>query len=222
MRSRLSRRALLVLLVAALAATAARLAAPSEAHPTKPSRTLICGSERWRVKTLQDRPKLYSAKPKTVAWLMGLKRPKPTPKNRSNFERHIYSVEAAVTDVLQEADKDLHVVLEDGPAHMVAESPNAPVTGRAPNSIELHPILDFACLTTRPRRELATALPQTQDGLRHSRRLPRVPHGDPVLHRVVAAHRALRPRHQLLSPRLPLVAVSARAGRAVTVALELS
>jgi hypothetical protein len=108
---------------------------------------LICGSERWRVKTLQDRPKLYSAKPKTVAWLMGLKRPKPTPKNRSNFERHIYSVEAAVTDVLQEADKDLHVVLEDGPAHMVAESPNAPVTGRAPNSIELHPILDFACLT---------------------------------------------------------------------------
>jgi hypothetical protein len=117
----------------------------------------------------------------------GLTRPKPAPKDRSNFERHIYSVEAAVTDVLQEADKDLHVVLEDGPAHMVAESPNAPfcsvdatvyrkkqmanardkvricaharivgfvfwdrphnVTGRAPNSIELHPILDFACLS---------------------------------------------------------------------------
>jgi hypothetical protein len=181
------RRALFVLLVAAVAATAARLAAPTQAHPTKPSRALICGSERWRVKTLQDRPKLYSAKPKTVAWLMGLTRPKPTPKARSTFERHIYSVEAAVTDVLQEADKDLHVVLEEGPAHMVAESPNAPfcsvgatayrkkqmakardkvkvcaharivgvvfwdrphnVTGRAPNSIELHPILDFACLT---------------------------------------------------------------------------
>jgi hypothetical protein len=147
---------------------------------------LICGSERWRIKTLQDRPKLYSAKPKTVAWLMGLTRPKPAPKDRSNFERHIYSVEAA-TDVLQEADKDLHVVLEDGPAHMVAESPNAPfctvdatayrskqmakardkvrvcaharivgvvfwdrphnVNGRAPNAIELHPILDFACFS---------------------------------------------------------------------------
>jgi hypothetical protein len=78
------------------------------------------------VKTLQDRPKLYSAKPKTVAWLMGLPRPKPAPKARSTFERHIYSVEAAVTNVLQQADKDLHVVLEDGPAHMVAESPNAP------------------------------------------------------------------------------------------------
>jgi len=86
------------------------------------------GRSRTRrgTKTLQDRPKLYSAKPKTVAWLVGLTRPKPAPKTRSTFERHIYSVEAAVTDVLQEADKDLHVVLEDGPAHMVAESPNAP------------------------------------------------------------------------------------------------
>jgi hypothetical protein len=28
--------------------------------------------------------------------------------------------------VLQEDDQDPHVVLEDGPAHMVAESPNAP------------------------------------------------------------------------------------------------
>jgi hypothetical protein len=187
MRSRLSRRALLVLLIAALAATAARLAAPTQAHPTKPSRALICGSEHWRVKTLQDRPKLDSAKPKTVAWLMGLARPKPAPTDRSNFERHIYSVEAAVTDVLQEDDQDMHLVLRDGAAHIVAESPNAPfcsvdatayrkkqmakardkarvcaharivgvvfwdrphnVTGRAPNAIELHPILDFACLS---------------------------------------------------------------------------
>lgn len=178
---------MLVLLVAALAATAARIAGPSQAHPTTPSRALICGPERWRVKTLQDRPNLYSAKPKTVAWLTGLTRPKPAPKARSNFERHIYSVEAAVTQVVQEDDQDLHVVLENGPAHMVAESPNAPfcsvdatayrkkqmakardkvkvcaharivgvvfwdrphnVTGRAPNAIELHPILDFACLS---------------------------------------------------------------------------
>src|SRR5512132_1919632 len=187
MNSRLSRRTLLVLLVAALAATAARLAAPTQAHPTKPSRALICGSEHWRVKTLQARPTLYSAKPKTVAWLVGLTRPKPAPTDRSSFERHIYSVEAAVTDVLQEADKDMHLVLRDGAAHMVAEAPNAPfcsvdatayrknqmarsrdnvrvcahasivgvvfwdrphnVTGRAPNSIELHPILDFACFS---------------------------------------------------------------------------
>jgi hypothetical protein len=89
MNPRFGRRTLLVLPVAALAATAARLAAPTQAHPRKPSRALICGSERGRVKTLQDRPKLYSAKPKTVGWLMGLTRPKPAPKDRSNFERHI-------------------------------------------------------------------------------------------------------------------------------------
>jgi hypothetical protein len=59
------------------------------------------------MKTLQDRPKLYSANPKTVAWLMGLKRPEPAPKARSNFERNIYSVEAAVTEVLHEDDRGL-------------------------------------------------------------------------------------------------------------------
>jgi len=57
---------------------------------------------------------------------MGLKRPEPAPTDRSNFERHIYSVEAAVTNVLQENDQDMHLVLQDGPAHSVAESPNAP------------------------------------------------------------------------------------------------
>ena len=101
------------------------------------------------------------------------------------FARYLGS-EAAVTDVLQD-DQDFHIVLRDGLAHMVAESPNAPfcsvnatayrkkqmakardkvkvcaharivgvvfwdrphnVTGRAPNSIELHTILDFACLS---------------------------------------------------------------------------
>jgi hypothetical protein len=187
MRPKLSRRALLVLLVVALAATAARLAAPTEAHPTKISRALTCGTERWYVKTLQDRPHLLRARKGTVAGLSSLPRPKPAPTKRIPFERRIYSVEAAVTHVLSEDDQDLHVVLEDGPAHMVAESPNAPfctvnatayrkrqmaaarekvrlcsharivgvafwdrphrVTGRAPNSIELHPILDFACFS---------------------------------------------------------------------------
>jgi hypothetical protein len=99
-------------------------------------------------------------------------------------ERHIFSVVAAVTLVRSEADQDLHLVLEDGPAHMIAESPSAPActvnatayrrrqmrdarnavrlcaqarvvgvefwdnqTGVAPNAIELHPILGFACLS---------------------------------------------------------------------------
>lgn len=175
-----------MILVAAVAAVAARIAAPTDAQPLNPSRALICGSERWLVKTLQDKPRLIAAKPNTVAHLASLTRPKPAPIDRGQFERHIYSVEGAVTHVLSEADQDLHIVLEDGPAHMIVESPNAPfctvgatayrrkqmvnartkvrlcaharvvgvvfwdrphnVTGRAPNAIELHPILDFACL----------------------------------------------------------------------------
>jgi len=139
------------------------------------------------VKTLQDRPRLLRARKGTVAFLSSLPRPKPAPTIRLPFERRIYSVEAAVTHVIQEDDQDLHVVVEDGAAHMVAESPNAPfcaanatayrkkqmaaarnkvricshapivgvafwdrahnVTGRAPNAIELHPILDFACFS---------------------------------------------------------------------------
>lgn len=183
----LNRRVLAVLFIAVLAALAARLAAPSGAKPFHFNRALMCGSERWKVKTLQDHPRLIAAKHETVAHLAGLTRPVPAPSDRSNFERHIYSVEGTVTHVLSEADQDLHVVLEDGPAHMVVESPNAPictvgatsyrrkqmaaartkvrlcakarvvgvvfwdrphnVTGRAPNAIELHPILDFACLS---------------------------------------------------------------------------
>jgi predicted RNase H-like nuclease len=106
-------------------------------------------------------------------------------------------VTAAVTLVRQEADQDLHIVIQVGPvqvgpAHMIVEAPNAPTctpnatayrkrqmiaarkavlsagagcaraqitgvaffdflhgqTGVAPNGIELHPILGFACLSS--------------------------------------------------------------------------
>jgi hypothetical protein len=50
----------------------------------------------------------------------------PAPTDRITFVRRIYRVEAAVTHVLRDNDQDLHVVLEDGPEHMVAESPNEP------------------------------------------------------------------------------------------------
>jgi len=103
------------------------------------------------------------------------------------FERHIFSVVAAVTLVRPEADLDLPLVLQSGASHMIAESPSSsctrratPVrrrqmanarrvvrlcsrarvvgvaffdyypgqTGVAPNAIELHPILGFACLAS--------------------------------------------------------------------------
>ena len=114
-------------MVVTLAAVSARLVAPGEAHVARPTRALMCGSQRWIVKTLQDKPHLISVKPNTVAHLTSLPRPKPAPVVRGPFERHIYSVEGSVTAVLMEADQDLHIVLEDGPAHMVVEPPNAPL-----------------------------------------------------------------------------------------------
>jgi hypothetical protein len=42
-------------------------------------------------------PKLISAKPTTIAHLVGLTVPKPAPTARSQFERHVYSITAAVT-----------------------------------------------------------------------------------------------------------------------------
>jgi hypothetical protein len=187
MRSRLSRRALLVLLIAALAATAARLAAPTEAHPRELSRALFCGTERWYVKTLQDRPRLLRARRGTVATLSSLARPKPAPTDRIPLERRIYSVEAGrhacpprgrpgparhargragahgrriaerallhrQCDRLPEAanGRRSRQVRICAHARVVGaafwDRPHN-VTGRAPNSIELHPILDFACLS---------------------------------------------------------------------------
>jgi hypothetical protein len=175
---------LAVVVVALLAAIAARIAAPARQYPVRFSAPFACGVERWKLKTL---PRLIRAKISTVANLTGLERPKPIPPTRLPAERHIYSVIAAVTLVCAEADSDLHLVLEDGPAHMIAESPTVPTctisatpyrrpqmndacaavrlcsrarvvgvafwdfehnqTGVAPNAIELHPILGFACLS---------------------------------------------------------------------------
>jgi hypothetical protein len=153
------------------------------------SAALACGIERWQIKTLQDRPRLLRARVSTVSNLVNLPRPTSIPfATRLPTERRIFSVEAAVTLVRQERDQDLHLVLESGGDHMIAEAPNAPTctanatayrkrqmrdarnavrlcaqarvvgvafwdfnhgqTGVAPNAIELHPILGFACLSS--------------------------------------------------------------------------
>jgi hypothetical protein len=180
------KRFVLVLLLAGLTAVAARVAAPTEAHPTQPSRALMCGVERWTVKTLQDRPRLLPARATTIAHLVSLPRPSSLPATRLPLERHIFSVLAAVTLVRSEDDSDLHLVLARGTKHMIAEAPSSSCTTRAtayrrrqmrsargvvrlcararvvgvafwdfkhgqtgvaPNAIELHPILGFACLS---------------------------------------------------------------------------
>jgi hypothetical protein len=181
------RRVLAVLAIATCAAVAARVAVPGQARPVAAQRPVICGKERWLIKTLQDRPTLLSARATTVANLVALPRPTQLPATRLPFERRIYSLIAAVTLVKAESDQDLHLVLEDGAQHMIAEASNPDActatatnyrrrqmrdarsavrlcaqarvvgvgfwdfkhgqTGVAPNAIELHPILGFACLT---------------------------------------------------------------------------
>ena len=184
----MTRRVITVVVLAALAAVAARIAAPAPAHQTRPSAAFACGVERWRIKTLQDRPRLVPARATTVAHLISVPRPAYVPTTaRLPSERRIYSVIAAVTLVREESDQDLHLVLQVGRNHMIAEAPDAPFctgnattlrkkqmrqarnavrlcsrarvvgvaffdyfhgqTGVAPNVIELHPILGFACLS---------------------------------------------------------------------------
>lgn len=82
-----------------------------------------CGVERWTVKTLQDRPTLLQARTTTVRFLVSRPAPHPLPTTRLPFERHVYIVIAAVTLVRQEADSDLHLVLQADGQRMIAESP---------------------------------------------------------------------------------------------------
>jgi hypothetical protein len=180
------RRAVVVVAVIAVATIAARVAVPSNASHLRPSSALACGVERWKVKTLQDRPRLLPVQPISIAQLTSHDRPAPLPPTRLPFERHQFRVSAAVTLVRREPDGDLHLVLWSGGEHMIAESPSAQCnrgatayrrrqmriarsevrlcseaevagvaffdfqhgqTGVAPNAIELHPILGFACLS---------------------------------------------------------------------------
>ena len=180
------RRLGLVIAALAVAAVAARVATPSSSSHVRFSAALACGFERWKVKTLQDRPRLYRAHAITIGQLTSHERPTPLPPNRAPFERRVFSVDAAVTLVRHEPDGDFHLILEDGADHMIAESPssacnggattyrrrqmrqarenlrlcaharvagvaffdfNHAQTGVAPNAIELHPILDFACFS---------------------------------------------------------------------------
>jgi hypothetical protein len=82
----------------------------------------VCGTERWTVKTLQDRPALIPAQT-TIAYLTSRPPPANLPDTRLPFERHIFTVTAAVVLIRHEADDDFHVVLSDGHRTMVTESP---------------------------------------------------------------------------------------------------
>lgn len=90
-----------------------------------------CGVERWSVKTLQDRPRLLRARRTTVHFLVTRPAPHPLPATRTAFERHRYVITAAVSLVRAEEDGDLHLALQAGADHMIAESPSPSCDGHA-------------------------------------------------------------------------------------------
>src|SRR5438876_6514092 len=85
---------------------------------------VLCGVERWKVKTLQDRPSLLAVQTRTIAYLITRTKPSPLPGDRAPFERHQFRVTLQVTKVLGEADGDKHLVLQDEAGNtMIAEAP---------------------------------------------------------------------------------------------------
>jgi hypothetical protein len=82
-----------------------------------------CGVERWKVKTLQDRPHLLPPRKTTIHYLISRPAPSSLPDTRLPFERHIFTVVAAVVLVRPEDDSDLHLVLQQGGNHLIAEGP---------------------------------------------------------------------------------------------------
>ena len=111
----------LIVVIAASAATAI-LASPPAGRSSPGA--AMCGVERWTVKTLQDRPRLLSARVTTIHFLVTRPAPPALPATRLPFERHVFTVTAAVTLVRQEDDGDLHLVLRAGVDHMIAEAPS--------------------------------------------------------------------------------------------------
>ena len=97
-----------------------REASPSVAATTR----AMCGTERWTVKTLQDRPHLLPLRSVTLKYLVTRPAPASLPDRRLPFERHIFRVVATVTLIRPEADSDFHVVLRDDAGRtMITESP---------------------------------------------------------------------------------------------------
>jgi len=123
-------RPLVLLAFAALGGAAAGAAIPDHTPSARVISELNAfekgGVERWKVKTLQDRPNLLAPQERTIAYLVTRTKPSPLPGTRAPFERHQFIVTAVVTKKLSEDDGDFHLVLDDGKGDtMIAEAPIA-------------------------------------------------------------------------------------------------
>src|SRR5919199_2580223 len=86
-----------------------------------------CGAERWAVKTLSDQRRdliYFRPRPTTIDGINARRMPHPTPRLRSRgFERHVWRVVAQITEYKLQNDGDIHMILFDKDAYMIAEMP---------------------------------------------------------------------------------------------------
>jgi hypothetical protein len=92
---------------------------------------LVCGVDRWSVKTLQDNPPLSAPQPATVEQLLTLRAPKWSGRaKRRAIERTVVVVDVEVLAFKRESDGDLHAIIRGAPGKvMVAELPSPSCTG---------------------------------------------------------------------------------------------
>jgi hypothetical protein len=105
----------------------ASIAATARAEAQDPDRS--CNARLKGLKMLTDRQrKLVNLHPKntTAAAINALPQPHPTPKTRTtDFSRRVWRVTAQITEFKLEGDSDIHLVLFDGGAYLIAEMPAA-------------------------------------------------------------------------------------------------
>lgn len=132
-------RLLAILAVTAAAFVFAGLASSHSAQPrTTTPRALLCGIERWPVKTLADpaEPTVrFTARSSSVSALTRLPVTVGIGGARGvGAERTTYRVKAKLVGVKTESDRDFHVVISDPKTHatMIVEFPNQSCTNGAP------------------------------------------------------------------------------------------
>lgn len=130
--------ALLLLSLAAAAATSATGRGSADARPSR------CGGQLWRLKTLSDPGRnLVRLTPRTTTIGAIRERPYPRPvprRRRTQFQRQVWKVVAQVTAFRLESG-GLHLVLYDAGAYLQAVIPTPSCLDRS----------------TRAREEIATA-----------------------------------------------------------------
>jgi hypothetical protein len=122
--------------VAAAALLAGLICAPQTPTAAAAPLRLLCGTERWSVKTFSDPDRFkvnLTPRYRTVKQLNALVRPAHRPANgRTPDELKVYRVTATVTAAINEDDGDIHLALmgSDG-STLIAEAPEPACT---PNS----------------------------------------------------------------------------------------